>query len=149
MTVENRVLLAMCGLITVNQLGFGSVIPVLGLYPLDELEDGHACLGVGPEPRRSSSSHSSVAISHIALSWSRIRSTGAPGDAAAVPKSIGAAIPDGVMDDTVGSALPERHSRASGRDGCAGWPSGSPPAEFIQHDGEIKELAQAGCVIIG
>ncbi len=32
MTVENRVLLAMCGLITVNQLGFGSVIPVLPLY---------------------------------------------------------------------------------------------------------------------
>lgn len=32
MTVEVRVLLAMCGLITVNQLGFGSVIPVLPLY---------------------------------------------------------------------------------------------------------------------
>ena len=32
MTVENRVLLAMCGLITVNQLAFGSVIPVLPLY---------------------------------------------------------------------------------------------------------------------
>jgi len=32
MTVEGRVLLAMCGLITVNQLGFGSVIPVLPLY---------------------------------------------------------------------------------------------------------------------
>ena len=32
MTVENRVLLAMCGLIAVNQLGFGSVIPVLPLY---------------------------------------------------------------------------------------------------------------------
>ncbi|MBT4490787.1 MAG: MFS transporter [Rhodospirillaceae bacterium] len=32
MTVERRVLLAMCGLITINQLGFGSVIPVLPLY---------------------------------------------------------------------------------------------------------------------
>ncbi|MBT4044846.1 MAG: MFS transporter [Rhodospirillaceae bacterium] len=32
MSVENRVLLAMCGLITVNQLGFGAVIPVLPLY---------------------------------------------------------------------------------------------------------------------
>ncbi|MDA1101353.1 MAG: MFS transporter [Proteobacteria bacterium] len=32
MTIESRVLLAMCGLITVNQLGFGSVIPVLPLY---------------------------------------------------------------------------------------------------------------------
>ncbi|NQV61498.1 MAG: MFS transporter, partial [Alphaproteobacteria bacterium] len=32
MTLEGRVLLAMCGLITVNQLGFGSVIPVLPLY---------------------------------------------------------------------------------------------------------------------
>jgi MFS transporter, DHA1 family, multidrug resistance protein len=32
MTTEGRVLLAMCGLITVNQLGFGSVIPVLPLY---------------------------------------------------------------------------------------------------------------------
>jgi len=32
MSVEKRVLLAMCGLITVNQLGFGAVIPVLPLY---------------------------------------------------------------------------------------------------------------------
>ncbi len=32
MTVERRVLIAMCVLITVNQLGFGSVIPVLPLY---------------------------------------------------------------------------------------------------------------------
>ena len=32
MSVERRVLLAMCGLITVNQLGFGAVIPVLPLY---------------------------------------------------------------------------------------------------------------------
>ena len=32
MSVERRVLLAMCGLITINQLGFGSVIPVLPLY---------------------------------------------------------------------------------------------------------------------
>lgn len=32
MSVETRVLLAMCGLITVNQLGFGAVIPVLPLY---------------------------------------------------------------------------------------------------------------------
>ncbi len=32
MTVETRVLIAMCGLIAINQLGFGSVIPVLPLY---------------------------------------------------------------------------------------------------------------------
>ena len=32
MTTENRVLIAMCGLITINQLGFGSIIPVLPLY---------------------------------------------------------------------------------------------------------------------
>jgi len=32
MTDERRVLIAMCGLITINQLGFGSVIPVLPLY---------------------------------------------------------------------------------------------------------------------
>jgi MFS family permease len=32
MTVENRVLVAMCALIAVNQIGFGSVIPVLPLY---------------------------------------------------------------------------------------------------------------------
>ena len=32
MSLEKRVLLAMCGLITVNQLGFGAVIPVLPLY---------------------------------------------------------------------------------------------------------------------
>ncbi|MDP6688999.1 MAG: MFS transporter [Alphaproteobacteria bacterium] len=30
--IERRVLIAMCGLITINQLGFGSVIPVLPLY---------------------------------------------------------------------------------------------------------------------
>ena len=32
MTVERRVLIAMCVLISINQLGFGSVIPVLPLY---------------------------------------------------------------------------------------------------------------------
>ena len=32
MTLEARVLLAMCSLIAVNQLGFGSIIPVLPLY---------------------------------------------------------------------------------------------------------------------
>ena len=32
MSVERRVLLAMCVLISINQLGFGSVIPVLPLY---------------------------------------------------------------------------------------------------------------------
>lgn len=32
MSIERRVLLAMCGLITINQLGFGSIIPVLPLY---------------------------------------------------------------------------------------------------------------------
>ncbi len=32
MTVERRVLFAMCVLISINQLGFGSVIPVLPLY---------------------------------------------------------------------------------------------------------------------
>ena len=32
MKKEDRVLIAMCGLITINQLGFGSVIPVLPLY---------------------------------------------------------------------------------------------------------------------
>ncbi len=32
MTTENRVLIAMCGLITINQLGFGGIIPVLPLY---------------------------------------------------------------------------------------------------------------------
>lgn len=32
MSVETRVLLAMCGLITINQLGFGAIIPVLPLY---------------------------------------------------------------------------------------------------------------------
>ena len=32
MSVERRVLLAMCVLISINQLGFGGVIPVLPLY---------------------------------------------------------------------------------------------------------------------
>ncbi len=126
-------------------------MPPSGIVPsLDELEDGDACLGKGPEAAavnqfafqcREEALAERIVVAITDRSSRRADASAATavaeGDRGILRSLIG------VMDDAIGSALPERHvegiEHEAGAQVVGHGPADHAPAEDIQHDGEIKE----------